>query len=225
MYVEPAAPVAPEGHELIRGYLITRQRQWHDEALAVDRIEELASIGVVVGAPDERAFAALARAVRGGLLRPIAPAEKITVPYRVVARVQRLAPPGKLENAFRDAPLVAGVRIDGAAPLRRPGHDLDCKSLRVFDQAAVPPEDCVGSCQEWRLLHAPRAGGGRVGNVVQINFHELPAESAGRRGLCAARSRQCLDHAGVVVHGRGLQSRDFSLVVPATHAYRLAVIR
>ena len=71
---------------------------------------------MVVGAPDQRAFTRTGRTVGGGLLRPVAPAEQVAVTDGVVARVQRLALPGELEQPLGDAALVAGVLIDRAAP-------------------------------------------------------------------------------------------------------------
>src|SRR6516162_1903871 len=55
--VERAAAIAPEADELLRRDIVTRQCQRHYEALALERIEELAAVGMIVGTPDEGALA------------------------------------------------------------------------------------------------------------------------------------------------------------------------
>src|ERR1700688_305798 len=90
MEVQAAAAVAPESDEFFRRDIIARQRQRHHETPALERIKELAAVRVIVRAPDQGALARTACGFGGGLLRPIAPAEQITVAYRVVARIQSL---------------------------------------------------------------------------------------------------------------------------------------
>jgi len=99
MDVETAAPVAIKRDKLFRPYLVARQRQRHDKTLAMQRIKHLAAVGVVIGAPDQRPLARPERPVGSRLLRPIAPSEQIGVADRIVARVKRLALPGKFEDA------------------------------------------------------------------------------------------------------------------------------
>src|SRR5271154_783713 len=98
MDVEPAAPVTPEGDELVRRHIVPRQCERHDETLAMQRVEQLATIGMVIGAPDQRLLPEFCRAVGGRLFRPVAPGEKVAVAYRVVAGVEGLAFPPELEH-------------------------------------------------------------------------------------------------------------------------------
>ena len=80
MQVQAAAPVTPEAHERLGRDVIAGQRQRYDEALAVQRIEQLAAVGVIVGPPDKRPLARLADAFGRRLFRPVTPAKKIAVP-------------------------------------------------------------------------------------------------------------------------------------------------
>ena len=70
MDVEPAAAVTPERDELLRCHIVPRQGERHDETLAMQRIEQLAAIGMVIGAPDQRLLPQFCRAVGGRLFRP-----------------------------------------------------------------------------------------------------------------------------------------------------------
>src|SRR5690242_20382172 len=112
MDVEAGAPIAPEADELLRSHVVSGQRQGHQEALAVERIEELPAIGMVVRPPDQGLLALAHRAAGRGLLGPVAPAEEIAVADRVVAGIERLALPPELEQAGGHAALVAGIEVD-----------------------------------------------------------------------------------------------------------------
>src|SRR5258708_15777183 len=95
--VEPAAAVAPKGHELLRTDVVSRQGKRHDKALAIQRVKELAAIRVIVGAPDQDALAQRTGATCCGLFRPRAPTEEIAVADGVVPSVERVALPRKLD--------------------------------------------------------------------------------------------------------------------------------
>src|SRR5215469_636414 len=144
MDIETGAPVAPEADELLRRHIVAGQRQRHEEALAVKRVEELPAIGMVVRPPDQGLLALAGRAAGGGLLGPVAPAEEIAVADRVVAGVEGLALPPELEQAGGHPALVTGVQIDRPPALSRPADDLDGEGLRLVDQAAVSLEALVG---------------------------------------------------------------------------------
>ncbi len=51
---EAARPVALECRKTLRPHVVARQRQRHDITLAVQRIEQLATVGVIICAPDQR---------------------------------------------------------------------------------------------------------------------------------------------------------------------------
>src|SRR5260370_42669081 len=106
MDIESTAAVAPEADEPLRAHIVARERQRHQEGRAAQGIEELAAVGVITGAPDERALARLRLTPRRRFPRPRAPAEEIAVAHRVVAGVERLAAPLELEQPFCDAALV-----------------------------------------------------------------------------------------------------------------------
>ena len=57
MDIEAAAPVAAKGGEGPRRHVIAGQGQRDDKALAVQGIEQLAAVRVIVGAPDQRPLA------------------------------------------------------------------------------------------------------------------------------------------------------------------------
>jgi len=52
MNIKPAAAVTPERDELLWRHIVARQSERHDKTLAMQRIEQLAAIGMVIGAPD-----------------------------------------------------------------------------------------------------------------------------------------------------------------------------
>src|SRR5215470_16381625 len=89
-----------EGDELLGRDLVSGKRERHDEALPAQRKEELPSIGMIVGAPDERALPPCGGTAARRFFRPVAPPEKIAVADRVVARVQGLALPPELEDSL-----------------------------------------------------------------------------------------------------------------------------
>jgi len=64
MDVEPSAAVTPETGEPLRSHIIPRQGKRHGETLAVQRPEQLTAIGVIIGAPDQRAATQLRWTVR-----------------------------------------------------------------------------------------------------------------------------------------------------------------
>ncbi len=78
MDIEPAAAAAPERDEPLplRRHTVPRQGERHDETLAVQRIEQLAAVGVIIGAPDQSLLPQSCRAVGGRLFRPVAPRER-----------------------------------------------------------------------------------------------------------------------------------------------------
>src|SRR5215469_8202595 len=172
MDVEAPAAVTPEAGELLRRHVIARQRQGHQEALAVQGIEQLPAIGMVIGPPDEGLLPLATRAAGGGLLRPVAPAEEIAVADRIVAGVESLALPPEFEQARGHAALIAGVEVDGPPALGRPADDLNGKAFRLLDEAAIALQVLVGSNNQRRFMDAPHARRGPIGNVLEIQFHD-----------------------------------------------------
>src|SRR6202023_3314294 len=112
MNIKTAAAVTPERNELLRCHVVPRQSERHDKTLAMQRIEQLTAIGMVIGAPDQRLLPPFRGAVGGRLFRPIAPGEEVAVAYGVVAGVKGLAFPPELEHSFGDASLIARVLVD-----------------------------------------------------------------------------------------------------------------
>ena len=101
MDVQAGAAVVQEGRELVRRDIVAGQRQRHDEPLVPGRIEELAAVGMVVSTPDQGALALRRWPLRGGFLRPVAPAEQVAVTDRAVAGVERLAAPPRIRRCPR----------------------------------------------------------------------------------------------------------------------------
>jgi hypothetical protein len=87
--------------------------------LAAERIEELTAVRMIIGTPDQSAFAQPVRGTAHRLFRPVAPAEEIAVADGIVSGVQRLAFPAKSEQAFGYAALVARILIDWTPALGR----------------------------------------------------------------------------------------------------------
>src|SRR3954470_20791575 len=77
MNIEPPAAVTPERDELVWCHIVPRQGERHDETLAMQRIEHLAAVGMVIGAPDQRLLPLFCRSVAGRLFRPVAPGEEV----------------------------------------------------------------------------------------------------------------------------------------------------
>src|SRR3984957_15775294 len=75
MQVQTAAAVAPESHELIRRYIVSRRCQRYDETLPVEGIKELTAVRVIVRAPDQGTLAQSVAGARGTLFRPVTPAK------------------------------------------------------------------------------------------------------------------------------------------------------
>ena len=52
MQIKTPAAVAPKSDEVIRRYIVSGKGERYNETLAVERVKELASVGMVVGAPN-----------------------------------------------------------------------------------------------------------------------------------------------------------------------------
>src|SRR5215469_1192397 len=137
MDVEAALAVAPKAGEFVRCDIVSRERERHHKALAIQRVEELAAVRMIVRSPDESALARYRRAIGSRLFGPSAPGEEVRVADRVVARVKRLALPPEFEEALGDTTLVARIVVDRPPALRRPPHDLDRECRGRLDQAVV----------------------------------------------------------------------------------------
>src|SRR5579862_8822663 len=153
--VEAAPAVAPERGEMLRPHIVAGQRERHDEALAVQREEQLAAVRVVIRAPDQRLPARLGGALARRLLGPGAPGKEIAVAHRVVAGVEGVAAPPELEDALGHAALVAGIGVDRPPALRRPADDLDRVTLGLLDEAAVALESRRAGDDQFGAMHPP----------------------------------------------------------------------
>src|SRR5271165_536504 len=143
MDIEPAAAVTPERDEPFRCHIVPRHGKRHDETLAMQRIEQLASIWMIIGAPDQRAMTRFRRAAGCRLFRPVAPAEKVAIADGVVPSIEGLAFPPEFENTFGDTALIARIRVDRSRALRRPSDDLDREALWCVDEASIPLEAAI----------------------------------------------------------------------------------
>src|SRR6516162_440799 len=160
MDIEPALAVAPEGGELVGRYIVSRERERHHKALAMQRVEELTAVGMIVRPPDESALARHGHTVGSRLFGPSAPGEQVRVADRVVARVKRLALPPEFEQALGDSALVARIVVDRSPSLRRPPHDLYREGGRRLDQTAVAIQRCIVGSNQRGLVDSANAGGG-----------------------------------------------------------------
>ena len=174
MNIKPAAAVTPERNELLRCHVVPRQSERHDKTLAMQRIEQLAAIGMVIGAPDQRLLPLFRGAVGGRLFRPIAPGEEVAVAYSVVPSLKGLAFPPELEHSFGDASLIPGILVNRSPALCRPADDLDRDALWRVNEASVPLEGTIARCDERRLMDPPHACGRHVGDRRQIKIHNGP---------------------------------------------------
>ena len=183
--VEAVPTVAPEGDERLGRHVIAGRRERDDEALAVHREDQLAAVGMVVGAPDQRPLAGSRRPVGDGFLGQAAPAEEVAVADGVVARKERVAAPGELEEPLGHPALIARVGVHRAPALRRPAHDLDRKQGRIVDEAAQAVQ-AVGRRHDQRsLVQPPHACGGSIGDLVHVHGG---LRGPARYGLSAVQS-------------------------------------
>src|SRR5437868_6924947 len=138
----------------------------------MQRIEQLAAVGMVIGAPDQRLVPRFCPALGGRLFRPVAPGEEVTVAYGVVPSVKRLAFPPELEHAFCDTTLIARIFVDGSPALSRPTDDLDREAHWCIDEASVPLEGTVARSDERRLMNSTHACGRHIGDFRRIKMHD-----------------------------------------------------
>jgi hypothetical protein len=174
MDVEPTAPVAPKCPEMLRSHIVPRQCQRHDKTLTVQRVKQLAAIGVIIGSPDQRALTRCARSLTRRLFRPVAPAEEVAVADGVVSGIESLALPPEFEETLRDAALIARILIDGAPALGRPPDDLDREGLRLVDKAALALEALVAGDDERCLMCLSHPRRRHMGDLRGIKVHDSP---------------------------------------------------
>src|SRR5262249_5883643 len=93
MDVEAAAAVADEGRELLRRHVVAGHGERQGEGAALQREEELAAVGMIVRAPQQRMLASSRGALGARLLGELAPAEQVAVVHRLVAGIERVAAP------------------------------------------------------------------------------------------------------------------------------------
>src|SRR5262249_48144871 len=118
--IEALAAVEPEGLEIGRLNVVAGQGERHDERRLVEREEHLPAIGMIVGAPHQRAIAPGGRIPLRSLARQAAPAEHIIAAHRVVLGAQDIADPLTRKDALGGAALVAAIRIDRPPALSWP---------------------------------------------------------------------------------------------------------
>src|SRR6516162_1717769 len=174
MNIESAAPVAPKCPEMLRSHIVARQCQRHDETLTVQRIKQLAAIGVIIGPPDQRAVTRSARSLTRRLFRPVAPAKKVAVADGVVSGIKGFAFPPEFEQPRRDAALIARILVDRAPALGRPTDNLDRVGLRLADKAAVSLEALITGGDEGRFVRLAYPCRRHIGNLGWVKFHDSP---------------------------------------------------
>src|SRR5712672_3467343 len=99
----------------------------------------------------------------------------------MVARVQSLAFPAKLEQTLGYSTLIAGIEVDGPPALRRPADDLDREGLRIIDETAKALETRVRGEDDWSFMRPPHSGGRHISNFPLTDIHD------GARSGCNSR--------------------------------------
>src|SRR6516162_3681036 len=174
MNIESAAPVAPKCPEMLWSHIVARQCQRHDETLTVQRIKQLAAIGVIIGPPYQRAVTRSARSLNRRLFRPVAPAKKVAVADGIVSGIKGFAFPPEFEQPLRDAALIARILVDRAPALGRPTDNLDRVGIRLADKAAVSLEALITGGDEGRFMCLAYPCRRHIGNLGWIKFHDSP---------------------------------------------------
>ena len=122
--VQSLAPVEPEADEFFRSTSSPGSASGTRIGRRVEREEQLAAVGMVVGVPEQDARRITrVRAVGGGGIDRVR--KNVVAAYRFVAPEQDVALPLRDEDAFGRAALVARVFIDRPRSGRGPAHDLD----------------------------------------------------------------------------------------------------
>src|SRR5215469_8680793 len=191
MDVETAAAVTPESDELLGCHIVAGQRQRHHKTLAMQRVEKLTAVGMVIGTPHQRLLPRFCRAVGRCLFRPVAPGEEVAVADGVVTGVEGFAFPPKFEDPLGDATLIARILVDLSPALRRPTDDLDREALRRVNEAAIAHQVLLGGGNEPCRVHLPHAGGRHVGYLRRIKIlHGASHDDAYPRRLRSSAERR-----------------------------------
>jgi len=138
----------------------------------MQRVEKLATVGMIIGAPDQCLPPRSYRAVGVRFFGTVAPGEEVAASDGVVPSVKGFTPPPEFEDSLGDAILIARILVNRASALRRPADDLDREALWLVDKASIAPQVFVSRGNERRVLHLPHAGHWHIGNLGQIKiFH------------------------------------------------------
>src|SRR3954453_15771022 len=168
-WMDGEASIAAEtkADEVLGPDVVTRQGERHEKRLVLEWKEQLATVRVIVGVPQQhplgRALMFLFRALRVSRVR-----EHIASAHRIVSPEQNITLPFAYEHAFGRAGLVAGVLVDGTPPLPGPAHDLDRAILHTGHRASECAERFVA-----RLDHR----------------HEVPAQPGRNAGVHEVKDR------------------------------------
>jgi len=123
MDIEASAAVDVERNEIVGGNVVARQRQWSNEGTTVEWEEQLATVWVVVGVPQQDPLGrSLCHRRSGG--RVGRPPQEVLVVDGVVLAAEYLSFPPELEAARSRAAFVASTGVDGAPTGRRSSDDL-----------------------------------------------------------------------------------------------------
>ncbi len=172
MDVEALRAGEAKADEALRRDVVAGQRQRHVERPLIERKEQLAAIGVVVGVPQDHAPRRIG-VIGARDFRRFAVAEDVVAADGFVAAVEDVALPFAHEHALGRAALVAGVGVDRTAAACRPANDLDPARRGIVDQAPIA-EQALGRGVDDRHSHALQARG-QLGVKVVDRRRRAPA--------------------------------------------------
>ena len=113
MNVEAPAAIETQAYEVLRLDVVSRQRYRYHEWCVIEWEEQLPTVRMVVGMPQQDARRRCRITFDGGV-RIRAVAEDVVATHRVVAAVENIAPPFAVEYSLGGAALVSGIRIHGS---------------------------------------------------------------------------------------------------------------
>jgi hypothetical protein len=124
MHAQAMAAPEPEAHEILWTHVVPGQGQGSQERTRLVGEEHLPAIGMVVAVPQQQALR-IARVRLHRMLGRRAVADDVVAAHRVVAAVEDVALPLRVQGAFPGAALISPIQVHRTPALRGPAHDFN----------------------------------------------------------------------------------------------------
>jgi hypothetical protein len=171
--IEAPTAITPECYYPPGVDIVTGQCGRNDKGCPFDRMEKLAAVRMVVQVPEQDLLACCRRGAGSGLLGIPAPTHDKAAIHGLVMPHQDVAVPGNAENTFHGATVNPGPFVQLAPALHWPLHDLDCKRIRIIDQATVSPYRVIGCFNQRHVDQRQRGFFVGLENVLGVAFIHL----------------------------------------------------